>query len=294
MGEKSMSDTSKRDGGEGREYAAGPTIVGGRPLANGRAQQSVPRGIEVLVKKASVDLAFREVLLARRAAAAAEIGLELSPAEIATLNSVPRSQIEQIIRNTTVPNEQRRVFLGKIAALMVAMLGVGAAGCSTEEPSPQYHHFGGIRPEFEKGYPRMLPNSERVRPENEQLKPVVEDLGTNTVTVKVNYNCPFEYGELSLVFGSHLDAPEGMVTCNPALAILRKGKGEKIFSAEGKEGTSRWLIVRLINANEQGRMLYKATRAYFKRALLGFQPGEYQVGNWAIYKVVEFHKVWLS
>ena len=37
----------------------------------------VPRGIEVLLKKASVDPAFRELLLSRRAEAANAIGLIL-------------------------------------------------------------------------------------------------------------------------------------------------------------------------------------------------------------------------
>lgn len=83
-----MSDSSKRDRSKGREYAADPTIVGGRPLGSGRSQRGIPRGIEVLVKKAAIDPAFREVLLEKRGAAAAEI---------ATLNSVPRAQIEQII-----------------------------------------------------------------------------------------------------------------------------------------------------------------------------------------------------
>ncbi len=55
-------------------------------------------GIEILVKKASVDSKFRELLPEKRAADAAEMGLELSVAEVATLNSVPRAQIEQIIR----------------------------------------------------------------------------------------------------------------------------------------------------------------------------------------------------
>jgi hypothetical protein len=135
-----MSDSSKRGDSDNTDYVVGPTIVGGRPLGNGRAQRSIPRGIEVLVKKASVDPAFREILLEKRAEAATEIGLELSPAEITTLNAVPRAQIERIIQNTTVPDEHRRVFLGKIAAAMLGLLGVsaGLAGCA--KPIPQGHH----------------------------------------------------------------------------------------------------------------------------------------------------------
>jgi hypothetical protein len=152
-----MSDSSKRGDSDNTDYVVGPTIVGGRPLGNDRPQSGIPRGIEVLVKKASVDPAFRELLLEKRALAASEIGLELSPAEIATLNSVPRSQIEQIIENTTVPDEQRRVFLGKIAAAMLALLGVGLVGCDRGDyvvetghrpNDPRLNVRQGIRPDL--------------------------------------------------------------------------------------------------------------------------------------------------
>jgi hypothetical protein len=112
----------------------------------GHAQQPIPRGIEVLVKKASIDPAFRQALLEKRASAAAEIGLELSAGEAAMLNSVPQSQIEQIIENTTVPDEHRRVFLGKAAGAMLAVigLGLGLSSCAT-----------GIRPD------RLTPEGSR-------------------------------------------------------------------------------------------------------------------------------------
>jgi hypothetical protein len=99
--------------------------------SGGPSAQPIPRGIEVLVKKASVDPAFRQALLEKRAAAAAEIGLELSATEATMLNSVPQSQIEQIVQNTTVPDEHRRVFLGKAAAAMVAVLGLAGFGLTT-------------------------------------------------------------------------------------------------------------------------------------------------------------------
>jgi hypothetical protein len=79
----------------------------------------VPRGIEVLVKKAAVDPAFRELLLARRAEAASEIGLALEPAEAAMLDAIPAAQLEAIIARTTVDP-----MLGVIGAA------VGAQGCT--------------------------------------------------------------------------------------------------------------------------------------------------------------------
>lgn len=56
---------------------------------SGRGMGSFPRGVEVLIKKASVDVAFRERLFAQRGGAAAAIGLELDPAEAVMLSAIP-------------------------------------------------------------------------------------------------------------------------------------------------------------------------------------------------------------
>ncbi len=90
---------------------------------------SVPRGVEVLVKKASVDPEFKAVLLARRADAADEIGLTLDPAEAMMLTAVPAEQLESIIAQTHVPDRDRRAFLGKVAAAMLATIGLTVPGC---------------------------------------------------------------------------------------------------------------------------------------------------------------------
>jgi hypothetical protein len=89
-----------------------------------------PQGIEVLVKKASVDPEFKALLLAERAGAAEAIGLELEPAEAAMLAAVPAAQLETIIGRTSVPSEHRRVFLGKVAAAMLAAVALTTPGCS--------------------------------------------------------------------------------------------------------------------------------------------------------------------
>jgi len=91
-------------------------------------QEPIPRGIEVLVKKASVDPAFRTLLLQKRTEAAGEIDLELDAAEAMMLDAVPDAQLEAIIARTSVPQEHRRTFLGKAAAAMLAAIGATAAG----------------------------------------------------------------------------------------------------------------------------------------------------------------------
>jgi len=104
--------------------------VGGRPPGSGQSVGNIPRGVEVLVKKASVDPQFKAVLLERRAAAAQQIGLELEAAEAMMLAAVPREQLEALIARTTVPAEHRRAFLGQATVAMLATLGVvTATGC---------------------------------------------------------------------------------------------------------------------------------------------------------------------
>jgi len=129
------------------------TIVGGRPPGCGRDNGAIPRGVEVLVKKAAVDPEFRRVLLERRAAAAELIGLELTASEKAMIGVVPERQLENIVAHTEVPDAQRRAFMGAAAAAMVAALGVAAGGCNPTlgirpEDVPA---TDGIRPDMPEG-----------------------------------------------------------------------------------------------------------------------------------------------
>ncbi|MFW5692750.1 MAG: hypothetical protein ACOCWL_00905 [Thermoguttaceae bacterium] len=130
-----MSDSQRFSGpqfraDEAEEHeAVRTTIVGGRPPGSGQPVGPIPRGVEVLIKKASVDAGFRSLLLERRAAAADEIGLRLDPAEALMLAAAPAAQLEAIIDRTTVPQEHRRAFLGKAATAMLAAVGLSAAGC---------------------------------------------------------------------------------------------------------------------------------------------------------------------
>jgi hypothetical protein len=110
------------------------TIVGGRPPGAGQGVGEIPRGIEVLVKKASVDPEFKAALLAKRAEAAKDIGLRLDPAEVMMLDAVPAAQLEGIIARTTVSPGKKRAFLGRAAAVMLAALGT-SIGCD-QQPAP--------------------------------------------------------------------------------------------------------------------------------------------------------------
>lgn len=117
--------------GAPEKEAVRTTIVGGRPPGSGTSVGDIPRGIEVLVKKAAVDAEFKAALLEKRAAAAGEIDLALDRAEAAMLDAVPASQLEAIVAGTKVDEKVRPALLGKAAAVMIAALGVSGAGCGT-------------------------------------------------------------------------------------------------------------------------------------------------------------------
>jgi hypothetical protein len=135
-----MEKDRERDDTPIEQPAVCTTIVGGRPPGPGKGIGSIPRGIEVLVKKASVDPHFKKLLLANRAEAAKGIELELDAAEAAMLESIPSAQLEAIIAHTTVSPKRRAAFLGRAAAVMLAALGA-STGCGT---SPA---IDGVRPD---------------------------------------------------------------------------------------------------------------------------------------------------
>jgi hypothetical protein len=111
--------------------------------------KDIPRGVEVLVKKAAVDPVFKSLLMAKRSGAAAEIGLELNEAEAAMLDGVPAVHLESTIANTTVSPKIRPAFTGRVAAVMLAALGVGiaGAGCGDDDDEGGTGPTLGIRPD---------------------------------------------------------------------------------------------------------------------------------------------------
>ena len=73
-----------------------------------------------MVKKASVDPVFRELLVQKRAEAAKEIDLDLTQAEQLMLSSIPEEQLRKIIANTKVKPEHRDLFSSTAGKLMLA------------------------------------------------------------------------------------------------------------------------------------------------------------------------------
>lgn len=127
---KVREEAGREERPDGKGDSAAPVKV--ESLRSGTSIGEIPRGIEVLVKKASVDARFKELLVEKRAEAAREIDLKLDPAERAILNNTPKRQLEAIISRTKVSWKDRAVFLGRTATVMLAALSTVAmtTGCT--------------------------------------------------------------------------------------------------------------------------------------------------------------------
>ena len=191
--------------------------------------RQISQRIEVLLKKASVDPAFKLTFLELRGEAAVEIGLTLEPAEAAMLRVVPREQLEAIIVKTSVPEEHRRAFLGQAAAAMLGALGLVAAGSgiaaesdpTSDVPAPPM--FGGVRPDSPPNrtfYPDLPPGG--IRPDLPEKKPKTVDQRVIGVMAK-----QLKVGELSITRNKkpieRLLLVEDLGATPLALAQLRTG-----------------------------------------------------------------------
>jgi hypothetical protein len=120
-------DSEKKPGQPDEQEAVFTTTIAGRRLWSYAHVGTIPRGVEVLLKKASVDPAFRDLLLEQRGEAARTIDLELTDAEREMLASVPAEQLKKIIDNTKVKPEHKSTFLGSVGRVMLATVVAGAA-----------------------------------------------------------------------------------------------------------------------------------------------------------------------
>ncbi|MHC5056752.1 MAG: hypothetical protein ACYTKD_18870 [Planctomycetota bacterium] len=145
-----MAENSHGSGRPAEREAVYTTIVGGRPPGCGTEVGDVPRGIEVLVKKAAVDAEFKALFLRERAEAAKAIALDLDPAEAAMLGAIPAAQLEAIIASTKVDEKARPALLGKAAVVMIAALGAVAPACEPVARSP------GTRPSVPPPRPQQV------------------------------------------------------------------------------------------------------------------------------------------
>ncbi len=121
-------------GDDGQETAEAPsprtTIVGGRPPEDNKDLPPVPTGIQSLLRLASVDAAFRDELVQRRAGIAGAANVPLTGTEQAILGAISDEQLEEMAAKMPPPPPARRDFLRQTAATAVVLLG-GAAMAET-------------------------------------------------------------------------------------------------------------------------------------------------------------------
>ncbi|MEE9458007.1 MAG: carboxypeptidase-like regulatory domain-containing protein, partial [bacterium] len=158
----------------GEADAVRTTIVGGRPPGGGANVGDVPRGVEVLIKKAAVDPKFKKILLQKRAGAAEAIALKLEPAEAAMFNAIPEAQLKAIVANTKVSPSLQPAFLGYAAGVMLAALGTATA-CGGADVSPDITR--GIEPDI----PPVIPDPAETPKTDEKDEDIVLPADTGIV-----------------------------------------------------------------------------------------------------------------
>jgi hypothetical protein len=97
------------------------TIVGGRSAPR-QNPIGYPRGIEILLKKAKVDLEFRKLFLLDPVGAARSIELALNESEKKILLNTPGEVIEQMVENTFVPKQHVSTFMSARTAAMLSLV----------------------------------------------------------------------------------------------------------------------------------------------------------------------------
>ncbi len=136
MGKKKIR---RNDRVEGEDAITRVADVGATLLEGEVIDRHIPRGLEVLIKKAAVDAAFKKILFEKRADAATAIGLNLTAAEEAMLAAVPLPQLEGIVAHTRISPKFRPAFLGYAAGAMLAALSTVSTACDGgpfEPPTP--------------------------------------------------------------------------------------------------------------------------------------------------------------
>lgn len=97
------------------------TIVGGRSKSH-QNPVGYPRGIEILLKKAKVDLEFRRLFMLDPVEAARSIELELKDSEKKILLNTPGEVIEKMVESSFVPKHHISTFMSARAAAMLSLI----------------------------------------------------------------------------------------------------------------------------------------------------------------------------
>lgn len=113
--------------------------------------------------------------------------------------------------------------------------------------------------------------------------------GPNSLSVTVHYDSPFQYGEVSIFFRTNYGCEIPKISYEPLASAVTEGIGQMSFHVQGKGGLTNWLFIRLLKTSERSPHFPVRFPHWTPR---GLQQGEYNEGDFAIWRVAEFHKVW--
>jgi hypothetical protein len=294
--------------GADKEKPANRPISSKMPPQAGRLMGNHMLALDALILKAAVDPAFCELLLDKRAEAAAELGLELAPSAAGMLQAVPREQLEKIINNMTVPDPARRVFLGKTGYKMLLFLsgwmifplmGLGTA-CL---PFLSMTGISALDTAFKYGEsPRIGKRPVRIegRPEGRRLDVRIVDDCAGSLTVNMRYDNPFDNGDIRVVPINYQGRRLWDVLCAPKCAKIRMGSGAFTFRLSAAQGQTHWILAglslddRRLLRYEPWRLLKELESGEYD-FILGPEAGsEQQEDLLAVWSVVKYHKDWES
>jgi hypothetical protein len=104
------------------------TIVGGRSNSDTN-HDLFPRGIEILIKKASCDRKFKKKLLKDPLKAADILSLELNENEKKIITETSKSLLKSMIKKTNIKKRHENAFMTKSASVMLSALLAGDISC---------------------------------------------------------------------------------------------------------------------------------------------------------------------
>lgn len=158
------------------------TIVGGRSKEDSE-QNNFPRGIEMLLKKAKVDLDFQKIFLEDPLAAAESIDLDLKENEKKILSHTLKPVLKTMIDRTFVPKHHVNAFLTAKTAAMIALVLASTAVARLANPmemgaTARYESQEDLQPQFDRQPTDRQLTRQRMRAVQNALERFKKSYGT--------------------------------------------------------------------------------------------------------------------
>jgi hypothetical protein len=182
---------------------------------------------------------------------------------------------------------------------MVAVLGFGLSSSDSvwslirtkgirpgEAPSSR-----GVRPDRPHGRKESPQSVRFLGASSKALSITLADGEDDSVILSVEYDCPFETGELTPFFVRDHMRQDADITCKPRSSRVSVGQGKATFHVTGRDGRTDWLLVRLKSTGPKCRQVEgNIPRGFFSVS----EIGEYMVDGCVLWRIQKYQKVWPS